>query len=48
MSIDLATFEGQPAAIVVVRRTDSTTVYAVQRDCGDGDAGVIQDGVTVP
>jgi hypothetical protein len=30
---------GQPAAIVVVRRSDSTSVYAVQRDCGDGDAG---------
>ena len=48
VSIDLATYDGQPAAIVVVRRSDSTTVYAVQRDCGDGDAGVIQDGVTVP
>ena len=48
VSIDLATYDGQPAAIVVVRRADSTTVYAVQRDCGDGDAGVIQDGVTVP
>ena len=48
VSIDLATYEGQPAAIVVVRRADSTTVYAVQRDCGDGDAGIIQDSVPVP
>jgi hypothetical protein len=48
VSIDLATYEGQPAAIVVVRRSDSTTVYAVQRDCGDGDAGIIQDPVPVP
>ncbi|HEY7989505.1 MAG TPA: hypothetical protein VIE19_09825 [Lapillicoccus sp.] len=48
VSIDLATYEGQPAAIVVVRRTDSTTVYAVQRDCGDGDAGILQDSVPVP
>jgi len=48
VSIDLATYEGQPAAIVVVRRSDSTSVYAVQRDCGDGDAGIIQDAVTVP
>jgi hypothetical protein len=48
VSIDLATYEGQPAAIVVVRRSDSTSVYAVQRDCGDGDAGVIQDAVAVP
>ena len=48
VSIDLASYEGQPAAIVVVRRSDSTVVYAVQRDCGDGDAGVIQDAVPVP
>jgi hypothetical protein len=48
VSIDLATYDGQPAAIVVVRRSDSTSVYAVQRDCGDGDAGVIQDAVPVP
>jgi hypothetical protein len=48
VSIDLATYEGQPAAIVVVRRSDSTTVYAVQRDCGDGDAGILQDPVPVP
>jgi hypothetical protein len=48
VSIDLATYEGQPAAIVVVRRSDSTSVYAVQRDCGDGDAGVIQDAIAVP
>ena len=48
VSIDLATYEGQPAAIVVVRRADSTTVYAVQRDCGDGDAGILQESVPVP
>ena len=47
VSIDLASYEGQPAAIVVVRRSDSTVVYAVQRDCGDGDAGLIQDAVPV-
>lgn len=48
VSIDLATYEGQPAAIVVVRRSDSTSVYAVQRDCGDGDAGILQDAIPVP
>jgi hypothetical protein len=48
VSIDLGSYEGQPAAIVVVRRSDSTVVYAVQRDCGDGDAGIIQDAVPVP
>jgi hypothetical protein len=48
VSIDLATYEGQPAAIVVVKRSDSTSVYAVQRDCGDGDAGILQDAVAVP
>lgn len=48
VSIDLATYQGQPAAIVVVRRSDSTAVYAVQRDCGEGDAGILQDAVPVP
>ena len=48
VSIDLATYEGQPAAIVVVRRADSTTVFAVERDCGDGDAGILQESVPVP
>ncbi len=48
VSIDLATYDGQPAAIVVVRRSDTTTVYAVQRDCGDGDPGVLQEGVPDP
>jgi len=48
VNMDLATYDGQPAAIVVVRRSDTTSVYAVQRDCGDGDAGVIQDAVPVP
>lgn len=48
VNIDLATYDGQPAAIVVVRRSDSNSVYVVQRDCGDGDAGLIQDAVSVP
>lgn len=48
VSIDIATYESQPAAVVVVRRTDATTVYVVQRDCGAGDAGIIQDPVPVP
>jgi hypothetical protein len=48
VSIDIATYEGQAAAVVVVRRSDTTTVYAVQRDCGDGDAGIIQDALPVP
>jgi hypothetical protein len=49
VSIDIATYQKQPAAIVVVRRSDTTTVYAVQRDCGvGGDAGVLQDAVPVP
>jgi hypothetical protein len=47
VSIDLATYAGKPAAVVVVVRSDSTTVYAVERDCGDGGAGIIQDAVPV-
>jgi hypothetical protein len=46
--VDLATYAGQPAAIVVISRPGKTTAYAVQRDCATGDPEIIQDSVPVP
>ena len=48
VTIDLATFAGQPAAVVVISRADKTTAYAVQRGCATGDPEVIKDAVPVP
>ncbi len=48
VTIDLATYAGQPAAIIVIARPDKTTVYAVQRSCATGDPEVIKDAVPVP
>lgn len=48
VSIDLATYAGQPAAIVVIARADKTTAYAVRRECATGDPEIIKDSVPVP
>lgn len=48
VTIDLATYAGQPAAVVVIARPDKTTAYAVQRGCATGDPEVIKDAVPVP
>ncbi len=48
VTIDLATYAGQPAAIVVISRSDKTSAYAVQRGCATGDPEVIKDAVPVP
>lgn len=48
VSVDLATYEGQPAAIVVATQPDRTVVYAVGRECTTGDPQVVQDAVPVP
>lgn len=49
-SVDLATFDGQPAAIVVVSHTGEAmaTAYAVERDCARADAHILQDATPVP
>lgn len=48
VTVDIATYEGMPAAIIVVTKDNRTTVYAVQRDCATGDPKILQDSVPVP
>ncbi len=48
VTVDLATYEGRPAAIIVVTKGGATTAYAVQRDCSTGDPKILQDSVPVP
>ncbi len=48
VTVDLATYAGQPAAIIVIAREGKTTAYAVQRGCATGDPEVIKDAVPVP
>jgi hypothetical protein len=48
VSVDLATYEGQPAAIVVATQPDRTLAYAVGRECTTGDPQVVQEAVPVP
>ncbi|GAB3063527.1 hypothetical protein GCM10027053_27690 [Intrasporangium mesophilum] len=48
VSADLATFEGRPAAIVVVTRGGTTTAWAVERSCAEGQPGILKDATPVP
>ena len=48
VTVDIATYAGVPAAIIVVTKGATTTAYAVQRDCSTGDPRIIQDSVPVP
>lgn len=48
VSVDLASFDGAPAAILVVTSDGTTRAYAVGRDCSDDDAHLLKGGVTVP
>ena len=48
VTVDIATYDGRPAAIIVVTKGATTTAYAVQRDCSTGDPRIIQDSVPVP
>ncbi len=48
VTVDLATYEGKPAAIIVVTKGGDSTAYAVQRDCSTGDPKILQDSVPVP
>lgn len=48
VSVDLASYEGAPAAILVVTGAGTTTAYAVGRDCSAAQAHVLEGGVSVP
>jgi hypothetical protein len=48
VTADLATFEGRPAAVVVVTRQDAHTAWAVERSCRPGQPGILQDATPVP
>ena len=48
VSADLATFDGRPAAIIVVTSDGSSTAWAVQRSCSEGSPGVLEGATPVP
>jgi len=48
VSADLATFEGRPAAIVVVTRDGASNVWAVERSCSAQAPGVLHPETPVP
>jgi hypothetical protein len=48
VSADLATFDGRPAAIVVVTRDGAATAWAVARSCTEGSPGILKDATPVP
>lgn len=46
--VDLADYEGQPAAIIVVTTADSSTVRVVARTCQEGNPETMRDPIPVP
>jgi hypothetical protein len=48
VSADLATFDGRPAAVVVVSRAGRSTAWAVARSCTSGAPGVLRGATPVP
>ena len=48
VSADLATFDGRPAAVVVVTRGGASTAWAVARSCTTGAPGVLTGATPVP
>jgi hypothetical protein len=45
---DLATYDGQPAAVLAVTRKAGTTAYVVMRSCQPGKAGILRDATPIP
>jgi hypothetical protein len=45
---DLGTFDGQPAAVVVLATPAGHTAYAVQRSCSTGHPALLMGPVTLP
>jgi hypothetical protein len=48
VSADLATFEGRPAAVVVVTRDGASSVWVVERSCSAQAPGVLHPETPVP
>lgn len=48
VSLDLATFEGKPAAVIVVTRDGTSTAYAVERSCAPGTVAALAGATPVP
>ncbi|WP_323095541.1 hypothetical protein [Intrasporangium sp. YIM S08009] len=48
VSADLATFEGRPAAVVVVTRDGASSAWAVERSCSAQAPGVLHPETPVP
>ncbi|MEO7448869.1 MAG: hypothetical protein ABI336_11410 [Humibacillus sp.] len=48
VTVDLATFEGQPAAIIVVTAGGASTAYAVGRSCAPGNVKALAPATPVP
>jgi hypothetical protein len=45
---DLATYAGEPAAIIVVTSDGASTAYAVRRSCTTGDPQILHDATPLP
>ena len=48
VSVDLATYDGKPAAVLVVTRAGASTAWAVERSCTTGSPGVLKGATPVP
>lgn len=48
VSVDLATYDGKPAAVLVVTRAGASTAWAVARSCTTGSPGVLKGATPVP
>jgi len=48
VTADLGTYEGKPAAIIVVTRDGSATAWAVERSCSEGQPGILEPATPVP
>ncbi len=48
VSVDLATYAGEPAAVIVVTVDGASRAYAVRRHCTTGDAQVLLGATPVP
>lgn len=46
--VDVGTFEGRPAAVLLADTGGGRTAYAVQRSCTTGHPGLLKGPVTVP